>query len=146
MKKTNNKIITEIVEEIFLDGEIHSIQEINKLSMSRGADLKGKTQPIRNVIYNYKKKHDNFYNVERGEYQLFIPSEFDKKGVELSKTNLPNSFVNTINEVRKYIARIENVSWMQENIYELTNLRLELEQLECLADEIYAIRIKKKPS
>lgn len=43
------------------------------------------------------------------------------------------------NETPKYIAGIENVSWKQENLFELTNLRLELEQLESLEDEIITI-------
>ena len=119
--------VKELIEELFMDGDVHTTEEITLLAMESKIIRDAKDSAIKNALFQMKRDNPNIINVDKGKYQVKI-NDSSKHNEEI--------FEKSIECILKEVFDLKKFDWVNCTDGELLKAREKIVKLKKLGIEV----------
>lgn len=124
-------LIREIIEELFVDGEIHTIDELNEIAIERKIIESRKDSSVKNALYQMQRRNKNFVRRGKGEYQI--------KNVQNNSLEDIQNLDKAISVICDVVFKLEKFNWINSTDEEVFAARNEVSKIKELNKTISSI-------
>ena len=124
------KQIKGIIEDVFRDGEIHTVEEVKILAMKKKIIIDKDDAAIKNAFYQTKRDNINFINVGVGKYQMKQKNE-EERNLDMEK--LDKSIECILNEIEG----LKHFDWVNCSNEELLQAREKVAKVKKMDLEVH---------
>lgn len=117
------KRVKMLIEELFSDGKVHSIEEITLLAIEKKIVLNKKDSAVKNALYQMKQVNTNLVSVDKGTYRML--SSEDGNVIKQD-----NAFENALEIVLAEVCKLRNFDWINCTDDELVQAREKIAKLK----------------
>ncbi len=121
--------VKEIIEELFKDGDVHTIEEITLLAIERKIIRDAKDSAVKNALFQMKRDNPHFINVDKGKYQA--------RGKDNTRNkNSVEMFEKAVEYLAKEVVDLKKFDWVNCTDEELLEAREKIAKLKKLGIEV----------
>jgi len=121
--------VKELIEELFKDGDVHTIEEITLLAIERKIIRDAKDSAVKNALFQMKRDNPNFINVDKGKYQARGKDNAGNK-------NSVEMFEKAVEYLAKEVVDLKKFDWVNCTDEELLEAREKIAKLKKLGLEV----------
>lgn len=115
--------VKEMIEELFKDGDVHTIEEITLLAIERNIINDAKDSAVKNALFQMKRDNPNIINVDKGRYKASGKDNVrDENNVEM--------FEKALEYILKEVSDLKKFDWVNCTDEELSRARGKIAKLK----------------
>ena len=118
-----------IIEELFRDGELHTIEEITLLAIEKKIINNAKDSAVKNALFQMKRDNLNIISVDKGRYKA------NEKNCVESK-NISDMFDKSLEYILKEVGELKKFDWVNCTDEELLRAREKIAKLKRAFTEV----------
>ena len=121
--------VKELIEELFKDGDVHTIEEITLLAIESEIIRDAKDSAVKNALFQMKRDNPNIINVDKGKYQA--------RGNDNDRNkNSAEMFEKAVEYLSKEVVDLKKFDWVNCTDEELSRAREKISKLKKLGGEV----------
>lgn len=127
MSKCQN--VKKLIEDLFKDGEVHTIEEITLLAIESEIIRDAKDAAVKNALYQMKKDQSNIINVDKGKYRA-------KRKETIGNNDSEKMFERALEYLQREVTKLKDFDWINCTDEELLRTREKIASLKKFEIEV----------
>lgn len=124
--------VKELIEDLFKDGEVHTIEEITLLAIENKIIRDAKDSAIKNALFQMKRNNPNIINVDKGKYRARSKETAPNK-------NSAEMFEKALEYLSKEVMELKKFDWVNCTDEELLRAREKIAKLKRFGVEVQGL-------
>ncbi|MBQ9141620.1 MAG: hypothetical protein IJX63_07485 [Lachnospiraceae bacterium] len=123
------RLVKELIEELFKDGDVHTIEEITLLAIESKIIRDAKDSAVKNALFQMKRDNPNIINVDKGKYQA-------RGNDDARNKNSAERFEKAVEYLLKEVMDLKKFDWVNCTDEELLKAREKIAKLKKIGVEV----------